>query len=299
MYRKYIQKLNLVSMKDDVNYTVGVKQSFYNNMYPFNLFPDKGLQEIEFAPITFFYGGNGSGKTTLLNVLAEKLELTRHSPFNGSSLFQDYVKMCRVQAKPIPENSQILTSDDVFDFLLDTRAVNDGINDRRAELMQEYLDNKYARRQLRSMDEFEEWRKTREAKTKTQSKYVRSRLMGNVNMRSNGESAMGFFVEHIGENALYLLDEPENSLSIVFQQELAKLILDSARYLGCQFVIASHSPVLLSIPDALIYDLDEDPVRTRKWTELRNVRKYFDFFEAHRDEFYAEDGSTAGGHDET
>ena len=142
MYREYLQKLNLVSMKDDVSYTVGVKQSFYNNMYPFNLFPDKGLQEIEFAPITFFYGGNGSGKTTLLNVLAEKLELTRHSPFNGSSLFQDYVKMCQVQAKPIPENSQILTSDDVFDYLLDTRAVNDGINDRRAELMQEYLDNK-------------------------------------------------------------------------------------------------------------------------------------------------------------
>ena len=139
------------------------------------------------------------------------------------------------------------------------------------------------------MDEFEEWRKTRKAKSKTQSKYVRSRLMDNVNMRSNGESAMGFFVEHIGENALYLLDEPENSLSIVYQQELAKLILDSARYLGCQFVIASHSPVLLSIPDALIYDLDEDPVHTRRWTELDNVRKYFDFFETHRAEFKTED----------
>lgn len=289
MYRKYLQKLNLVSMKDDVNYTVGVRQSFYHSMYPFNLFPGKGLQEIEFAPITFFYGGNGSGKTTLLNVLAEKLELKRHSPFSGSSLFPDYVKMCQVQTATVPENSQILTSDDVFDFLLDSRSVNDGINDRRAELMQEYLDNKYAKHQLRSMDEFEEWRKTREAKSKTQSKYVRSRLMGNVNMRSNGESAMGFFAEHIDENALYLLDEPENSLSIVFQQELAKLILDSARYLGCQFVIASHSPVLLSIPDALIYDLDEDPFRTRKWTELDNVRKYFDFFESHRDEFKTED----------
>ena len=281
-------------MKDDVNYTVGVRQSFYHSMYPFNLFPDKGMQEIEFAPITFFYGGNGSGKTTLLNILAEKLELTRHSPFNGSSLFQDYVKMCRVQAKPIPENSQILTSDDVFDFLLDSRSVNDGINDRRAELIQEYLDNKYAKHQLRSMDEFEEWRKTREAKSKTQSKYVRSRLMGNVNMRSNGESAMGFFAEHIDENALYLLDEPENSLSIACQQELKKLILDAARYLGCQFVIASHSPVLLSIPDAVIYDLDDDPVRIKKWTELENVRKYFEFFESHRQEFLTNDEPNGG-----
>ena len=86
MYRKYLQSLNLVSMKDDVSYTVGVKQSFYNNMYPFNLFPDKGLQEIEFAPITFFYGGNGSGKTTLLNVLAEKLELA------GKEGNEDFIK---------------------------------------------------------------------------------------------------------------------------------------------------------------------------------------------------------------
>lgn len=296
MYRKYLQKLNLVSMKDDVNYTVGVTQSFYQSMYPFNLFPDKGMQEIEFAPITFFYGGNGSGKTTLLNILAEKLELKRHSPFSGSSLFSDYVKMCRVQTATVPENSQILTSDDVFDFLLDSRSVNDGINDRRAELIQEYLDNKYAKHQLRSMDEFEEWRKTREAKSKTQSKYVRSRLMGNVNMRSNGENAMGFFAEHIDENALYLLDEPENSLSIVFQQELKKLILDAARYLGCQFVIASHSPVLLSIPDAVIYDLDDDPVRVKKWTELENVRKYFEFFEAHRQEFMTNDEPNGGGH---
>ena len=294
MYGKYLQKLNLVSMKDDVNYTVGVTQSFYQSMYPFNLFPDKGMQEIEFAPITFFYGGNGSGKTTLLNILAEKLELKRHSLFSGSSLFSDYVKMCRVQTTTVPENSQILTSDDVFDFLLDSRSVNDGINDRRAELIQEYLDNKYAKHQLRSMDEFEEWRKTREAKSKTQSKYVRSRLMGNVNMRSNGESAMGFFAEHIDENALYLLDEPENSLSIVFQQELKKLILDAARYLGCQFVIASHSPVLLSIPDAVIYDLDDDPVRIKKWTELENVRKYFEFFEAHRQEFLTNDEPNGG-----
>ena len=104
-------------------------------------------------------------------------------------------------------------------------------------------------------------------------------------MRSNGESAMGYFAEHIGENALYLLDEPENSLSIVCQQELAKLILDSARYLGCQFVIASHSPVLLSIPDALIYDLDATPVVTRRWTELENVRLLQEFFEEHRDKF--------------
>ena len=50
-------------------------------------------------------------------------------------------------------------------------------------------------------------------------------------MFSNGESAMKYFVDHISENALYLLDEPENSLSIALQQELCKYIEDSARFL--------------------------------------------------------------------
>ncbi len=46
----------------------------------------------------------------------------------------------------------------------------------------------------------------------------------NVEMRSNGESAMRYFVDHITENAVYLLDEPENSLSVAMQQELCRFI---------------------------------------------------------------------------
>ena len=78
---------------------------------------------------------------------------------------------------------------------------------------------------------------------------------------------------------------PENSLSIALQQELCKYIVDSARHFGCQFIMSTHSPILLSIKDALIYDLDSDPVKTSDWTELENVRRYFDFFEEHRNEF--------------
>lgn len=104
-------------------------------------------------------------------------------------------------------------------------------------------------------------------------------------MQSNGQSAMKYFVDHITENALYLLDEPENSLSIALQQELGRFIEDSARFYGCQFILSTHSPVLLSMKEARIYDLDSVPVKTKKWTELENVRLYFEFFEKHRSEF--------------
>ena len=91
--------------------------------------------------------------------------------------------------------------------------------------------------------------------------------------------------DRITENALYLLDEPENSLSIKFQLDLAKYISDSARHFGCQFIISTHSPILLSLEGAKIYDLDSNPVTTREWTELDNVKKYYEFFKEHEWEF--------------
>ena len=64
-----------------------------------------------------------------------------------------------------------------------------------------------------------------------------------------------------------------------------KFIEDSARFFGCQFVIATHSPFLLAMRDAKIYDLDDDPVDVKRWTELENVRAYYNFFKEHEDEF--------------
>ena len=109
--------------------------------------------------------------------------------------------------------------------------------------------------------------------------------MRNVDMQSNGETAMRYYVERIDENALYLIDEPENSLSAVLQQELADYIVKSARFFGCQFVIATHSPFFLAMPGAKIYNLDSIPVAECKWTELPNVRAYYDFFKSHENQF--------------
>lgn len=281
----YINSLYLPSDHQETGFLMSQRRTCYNGCYPYKIFPQKGLSEINFAPITIFYGGNGSGKTTLLNVIAEKTNVLRHSAFSGSAFFANYVSDCEIEGKTLPENSQILTSDDVFDYLLNIRYLNDGIDVRREELFEDYLSRKYADHQLKSMADYAEWKESYDAKSKSQSKFVKERLMRNVDMFSNGESAMRYFVDHITENALYLLDEPENSLSIALQQELCKYIVDSARHFGCQFIISTHSPILLSIKDALIYDLDSDPVKTSDWTELENVRRYFDFFEEHRNEF--------------
>ena len=169
--------------------------------------------------------------------------------------------------------------------MLNLRSLNEGIDRKREGMFKEYLENKYAHFQMHSLEDYEQLKKVVQARSKTQSKYVRANLMDNVREHSNGESAFLYFSEKIQENGLYLLDEPENSLSPERQQELLRFLEDSARFFGCQFVIATHSPFLLSMRGAKIYDLDEEPVDVKRWTELSNVRAYFEFFKKHEREF--------------
>ena len=81
------------------------------------------------------------------------------------------------------------------------------------------------------------------------------------------------------------MDEPENSLSPERQLELVEFLGNSIRFFGCQIIMATHSPFLLSMKEAKIYDLDELPVVAKRWTELPNVRVYYDFFMKHNKDF--------------
>lgn len=290
----YLRQLELVSDLAEISVIQNERRTCFGPMYPFKIFPLKQLEYVDFSPITIFYGGNGSGKTTLLNVIAEKIEAIRHSQYNKTPFFERYVDMCKIYGDEIPQNSQILSSDDVFDYVMNIRYLNENVDFHREELFKGYgihhmraiEDEGYT--QLHGMADYARWKEATDAltKKKSQSQFVKERLAKNVDMFSNGETAMRYFTEHIDRDAIYLLDEPENSLSIQFQLELTKYISDSARHFGCQFIISTHSPILLALEDARIYDLDSVPVTTREWTELENVRAYYDFFKQHEDEFF-------------
>lgn len=258
----------------------------FTTYYPFAIFPEMELEHLEFGNITILYGGNGTGKTTLLNIIAEKLNLTRVTDFNKSNFFNDYVELCDYSThKRIPKDSRIITSDDVFDYILDKRSINSGIDNRREELFYEYFDKRKPDFKFKTMQDYEELKLANAARSKSMSKFVKGELVSNQREHSNGESAFKYFTDKIKENALYLLDEPENSLSPKKQIELQKFLEDSARFFGCQFIISTHSPILLSMKDVRIYNLDEVPVTTAKWTQLENTKVYFDFFDKHRKEF--------------
>ncbi len=258
----------------------------FNNYYPLHLFSPKSLKNIDFDKITIFYGGNGSGKTTLINIIAEKLNALRKSSIAKGSYFDLYVKHCDYKMTfEIPMEIKLITSDDVFDYLLDIRSINTSVNRQKEKLSQEYLNYKF-NEGTNAFDNYEELKTSYDAKRKSMSKFVRDRL-GNNNILecSNGESALMFWEREIKEDSIYLLDEPENSLSAENQLKLKKFIEDSVRFYNCQFIISTHSPFLLKLMDAKIYDLDEIPVETKNWAELPNVLVYYKFFKEYEEEF--------------
>lgn len=282
----YLEYFVFPDSDKEFNFFLNQKRTCYNSYYPFQILSRHNFLRIDFEPITILYGGNGTGKTTALNVIAEKLQLVRDSKFNKSNFFEDYLKLCNYQLTlPLPENSRVITSDDVFDYMLTVRDINEGIDLKKEALFEDYLDAKYAKFQVRSLEDYETLKKITKARRLTQSKFVRSELIDNIRECSNGESAFIYFSEKITENGLFLLDEPENSLSPAKQRELVKYIEDSARFFGCQFIISTHSPFVLSMRGAKIYDLDAEPVDIKTWTELENVKEYYHFFKEHEKEF--------------
>ena len=283
----YLSSFHLPSQDEDENYFFGNPKNgrtCYTSKYPFGMFRYRGLpDEFVLDDITIICGNNGSGKSTILNVIAEKLNLKRNSPFNRSAFFDDYVELCDYTLeKTFSLCSCVISSDDVFDRVLDIRRVNDGIDNKREDLLREWLESNgdSADTTLHGLDDYERWKRISNARNRniTQSQFIRSRLVRNIQERSNGESSLALFVDSIADGGLYLLDEPENSLSPQNQLELKYFIEDCVRNHGCQFIISTHSPFLLSLRWAKIYDIDSCPVETKKWTELECVRVYRDFF---------------------
>lgn len=256
--------------------------------YPFHLFLEKRFYDIKFDTITIFYGDNGSGKSTLLNIITETINksskvIKRKNDIVKSEYFDMYINECKYYVQNnIPLDSKIICSEDIFKNILSKRKENQEKNSAREDLKKQYLQYKYNPINYTSLENLSLSVETRK---KTQSKFIKSRIEENSREFSNGQTALDFFDKELQENRLYLLDEPENSLSPKFQLELVQLINELSRFFKCQFIIATHSPFLLAIPNAKIYNLDEIPVTEKKWYELENMQIYYNFFKENKNNF--------------
>ena len=259
------------------------KQVKNPNIYPYNVFRGKNIEPFVFSPITVFYGNNGSGKSTLLNIIANKLQLKGKEYATSNSFgIVDYCNAFSNECsyslgeddfgfviKNLPRNSRYIKSEDILykiKKIQQKQVLSDGME-------YDYVQKGMTIQEAKDFLSSKEGRKQEEYIKFAQEKY------------SNGETSMQYFEEYLQPNALYLLDEPEVSLSPSNQVLLANEINKLARLLECQFVIATHSPFMLGTLNAKIYNIDTKEYDVVKWNELENVQYFYNFFKKHEQEF--------------
>lgn len=295
----YLKKFHLQSADDEWTFILDSTLGCYDSSYPYQFFTQKELTDLTFSDITIFCGSNGSGKSTLLNIIAEKLQLKRETTFNKTDLFAPYIDGCQFDLSiNDPEKkrewmkvSRIISSDDVFKNIINIRERNEN-NSIKRELIFEGKNSiaNFGWQGPRGFnaddpDSIKAYQDYYQKFKLPANKYIRKNKYVDERTYSNGENSIKYFTDAIQPGGLYLLDEPENSLSAEIQLDLVQFLQGMARFYNCQFIISTHSPFLLSLPFSRIYNMDEVPVKTYKWTELPNVRIFYDFFKDHASEF--------------
>ena len=188
------------------------------NRYPFNIVSFRGRTELRFRrPVAFFVGENGCGKSTLIRALARSC---------GLHLWSQPERAVRDGELPATALSSYLT------VTLDGGSVTGGFF---------------------SADSFRSWAEFLADVALVDPGQVRYQGAADLTALSRGEGILAYFRARYRVPGLYFLDEPESALSPASQLELLK-ILDEYQACGnAQFVIATHSPILMALPEGQLF----------------------------------------------
>jgi predicted ATPase len=238
--------------------------------FPFSVPVIRELRPLSFdAPVTFLVGENGSGKSTLLEAIAA----AAHVPSVGSeSVDRDETLAAqRVLAKALKlvwnrraTRGFFLRAEDFFGFTKALSKLRAELTARLAEIDEEYRDRS-------------DWSKGLAKGPVAGSLADMERRYGiDLDANSHGQSFLKLFQSRFVPGGLYLLDEPEAPLSPQSQLALLAMMRDMVAQ-DAQFIVATHSPILLGFPDAVIYSCDSVPIARAEYEELEHVVLTRDF----------------------
>jgi predicted ATPase len=236
-----------------------LQEKFIGQGYPFSIPSLKHTLAIKFkGAVTFFVGENGSGKSTLLEAIAWHSGF--HTAGGGSNQSYDLENSeailspyIRLSWLPKVRNGFFLRAESFFNFA--------NYLDQAVREQPGYRHDFYAPYGGKSLHE-----------------------------QSHGESFLSLFRNRFGKRALYLLDEPEAALSPARQLSLLSLIHQLSP--DAQFIIATHSPILLGYPEAQIYSFDHSPIEQITYEETSHYQLTRRFLENRKSifrELFAED----------
>lgn len=240
--------------------------------FPYQL-PFYQQASLEFtSPVTFLVGENGTGKSTLLELLQEHLNLYR---IEHETAAQRQLRQSLIKAKSSMKLTHVLhRPKGVYfgseDFTSYIHHLADTMNEARQEIQR--VDELYGDRGefVKGLASSPHYRTIQDI----ESMYERDLLTA-----SHGEAYLAFFASRIRDSYLYLLDEPETPLSIQNQLTLMVHIHEAVKR-GCQFIIASHSPVLLAYPNATIWEFSSKGIVTTPYDELDQVQLMKQFLQS-------------------
>lgn len=241
-----------------------------SSVHPFQIPVIRTLSTLEFpTPVTMFVGENGSGKSTLLEaiaVAANAIAVGDADLFDDASLSPANILGAQLKLtwKQRTHKGFFLRAEDFINFArrveklrVEAQKELEDIDDRMAH-RSEYAKQLARLPHLRTRGEIE-------------SLYERD-----LEAFSHGESFFELFKSRIQPNGLYLFDEPEAPLSPTKQLALMMLLQEMVRQ-NCQFIIATHSPMLMALPGATLYSFDNPPIRSVRYDELEHVQLMRDF----------------------
>jgi len=233
--------------------------------FPFNLPVVQSLSELTFSsPVTFFVGENGSGKSTFLEALAcaaSSITVGSESVKTDPSLtaVRKFADQLKLSWQKRTRKGFFMRAEDFF-----------GYAKRLSQMQQEFaedlenVDREYEGRSKMAVD-------LAKMPYANELHAIKQRYGDGLDTYSHGESFLTLFQSRFVPNGLYMLDEPEAPLSpirqLAFLSTLKEMVAQNA-----QFVIATHSPILMAYPGAAIYDFDSAPIQQINYDDVEHVQ---------------------------
>lgn len=231
--------------------------------YPFNI---ESIQKTEFldvsSPITIFVGDNGSGKSTLLQAIAYyNNSINVSSEALDSSYYNEVAKL----GKSIRLSYSVKTRAGFFFSGEEFITYINNLKRMKAELLKDLSEMK-----VEFKDKSDYVKGLAFGPIRSQLRDLEEKYGGELKTKSHGEGFLMFFKSRMHQKGIYLFDEPETPLSAVNQYQLLVLIHDLVKE-GSQVIIATHSPILMSLQNAVIYNFTEDGILPIKYEDIESV----------------------------
>ena len=272
--------LQQVSLNQNIlNQNISTQNDISKSDYPMNTKLMRKLTTFNIEkPITIICGDNGSGKSTLLKGIAEQMGSIRitNTPSNESTYSDCDSKFSflKLKTRRKAKRNFFFSGEDFIKYI-------EWLEKTKAESHEAIheIDEKYGDTYAGMLA------KQPHAHTLHD---IKNLYGDSLYEKSHGEGFVSFFRSRIINNGFYILDEPESALSYENQYLIAILIRDAVK-LGCQFIIATHSPIITAIPDADLYEIKDGIISKTVYEDLDNIQ-FLNMFVRKRHYLFEEEG---------